>query len=162
MKTAVILGAAKEPMQLRLDEVLKRNYDQIIVTGTEEEMHYLDERLDGKNVARYQAFSTFGNYVAVCDNTNSEDELTFYGHESHTHRIRVYQEHFKDRAIESVLLEDPNLKSIYKSFDRFSATIHYLALKLIPEVMKEQARDKNSVLNKYVVPVKNQVLNREA
>ena len=161
MNVAVVLGAAKEPMQLRLEEALKKDYEQVIITGTEEEMCYLDDRLEGINVARYQAFSTFGNYVAVCDNTSSEDELTFYGHESHTQRMGVYQEHFDDKNITNVVLSDPNLKSTYKTFDRFSATIHRLALRLIPKVMEEQARNKGSVLNKYIISVKNIILNRK-
>ena len=159
MNIAVVLGAAKEPMQLRLDEVLKRDYDQIIITGTEEEMHFLDDKLETVNVARHQASSTFGNYVSVCDNTNPEDELTFYGHESHTQRMKVYQEHFDDRAIENVVLPDPNLKPVYKAFDRFSATVHRLALRFVPEIMEEQARDRDSVLNRYVIPAKNRMVN---
>ncbi len=158
MNVTIVLGAAKEPMQLRLEEALRRDYDQLVISGTEEEMHYLDEQL--QDVTHHQAFSTFGSYLIVCDNTSIEDDLTFVGHQSHTERMRVYQEYFKDRNIENVVLPDQNLKQIYKAFDTFSATVHYLALRFIPEVMKEQARDKNSVLNRYVIPLKNKVLNR--
>ena len=159
MDIAVVLGAAKEPMQLRLEEALKEDYEQVIITGTEEEMHFLDDKLENVNVARYQAFSTFGNYVVVYNNTNPEDKLTFYGHESHTQRMKVYQEHFDDRVIENVVLPDPNLKPVYKAFDRFSATVHRLALRFVPEIMEEQARDKDSVLNRYIIPAKNRLVN---
>ena len=160
MNIAVILGAAKEPMQLRLEEALKRDYDQIIVTGTPDEMHCLDDQIPDVNIARYESYSTWGNYVAVCDNTQQEDKLTFIGHESHTYRMQVYQDYFSERDIENVILPDPNLKARYRRFDVFSATVHHLALQFMPETMKNQARSRNSCLNKYIIPLKNQIINK--
>ncbi len=160
MNIAVILGAAKEPMQLRLEEALRRDYDQIIITGTPEEICCLDDQLPDVNVARYESYSTWGNYVTVCDNTQPGDELTFIGHESHTHRMQVYQEYFSDRNIENIVLPDPNLKEKYRTFDVFSATVHRLGLGLIPETMKKQARDRNSCLNRHIIPLKNKIMNK--
>jgi hypothetical protein len=160
MNIAVILGAAKEPMQLRLEEALRRDYDQIIIAGTPEEICCLDNQLPDINIARYESYSTWGNYVAVCDNTQPEDELTFIGHESHTHRMQTYQEYFSDRDIENVVLQDPSLKARYKAFDVFSATVHRLALKFMPESMKNQTRNRNSCLNRHIIPLKNKIMNK--
>ena len=118
MRIEIVLGAAHGPMQLRLEEALRRDYDQIFITGTSDEMHCLDDQLQDTNVAHYEAYSTFGNYVAVCDNTQPEDELTFIGHESHTHRMEVYRKHFSNRNIDNVVLPDTNLKPAYRAFDR--------------------------------------------
>jgi hypothetical protein len=169
MRLGIILGAAEEVMQLRLEEALKRDFDKLVVSGRRydpqsldrnyiaNEIHCLDEGLKG---AEYlEAFSTFGSYVAVCDTTDEDDELTFIGHESHTQRMKVYQKHFSDRNIKNVVLPDPNLRSVYRAFDRFSATIHYLGLKLFPEKMKKQAKSRESFLNKYVIPIKNVIMN---
>ena len=152
MNIAVILGAAKEPMELRLEEALRRDYDQIVVSGTPEEMANFD--LPG-----YESYSTWGNYVAVCNNSQPKDELTFMGHESHTHRMRVYREYFSDRDITNIVLPDPNLRTRYRAFDVISAAVHRLALQCIPETMKSQARDRNSCLNRYVIPFKNRIMN---
>ncbi|MBU0457806.1 MAG: hypothetical protein ABH824_07665 [Nanoarchaeota archaeon] len=171
MKIAVVLGAAKEPMQLRLEEALRGDYDKLVVSGRRydpqsldrdyiaDELHCLDDRLEDAEYS--EAFSTFGSYATVCNITDEDDQLTFIGHESHTQRMKVYQRHFGERDIENIFLPDPNLKPVYKTFDRFSAAVHDLGLKLIPETMKKQARDKNSFLNRYVIPVKNTILNKK-
>ncbi|MBU0459538.1 MAG: YdcF family protein [Nanoarchaeota archaeon] len=159
MNIAVILGAAKPAMEERLEEALKREYNQIVITGTPEETHYLDNRLPDVDVAHYEAYSTFGNYVSVCDNTNEDDQLTFIGHESHTHRMKVYQEYFSKRDIENVVLQDSNLKARYRAFDRFSATVHRFGLRFLPKTMKNQARKGNSCLNRLIIPVKNKIMN---
>tara|TARA_Y100000310_G_C20591654_1_gene768388 strand:+ start:623 stop:1153 length:531 start_codon:yes stop_codon:yes gene_type:complete len=168
MRIGIILGAAKEPMQLRLEDALKRDFDKLIISGRgynpqsldrnyiADELHCLDEKL--KDAEYLEAFSTFGSYVTVCDEYPHE-ELTFIGHESHTQRMRVYQQYFSDRDIENVVLPDPNLKSVYRAFDRFSAAVHCLGLKLFPKKMKEQARSRKSFLNKYIIPIKNVIMN---
>ena len=169
MKIGIILGAAEEVMQLRLDEALKRDFDKLVISGRRydqqsldrnyiaDELHCLDGRLE--NAEYSEAFSTFGSYVTVCDTTDEDDELTLISHQSHTQRMKVYQQYFSDRNIENVILPDPNLKQVYRAFDGFSAAVHCLGLKLFPKKVKKQARSRESFLNKYVIPIKNVMMN---
>jgi hypothetical protein len=74
--------------------------------------------------------------------------------------MQTYQEYFSDRDIENVVLQDPSLKARYKAFDVFSATVHRLALKFMPESMKNQTRNRNSCLNRHIIPLKNKIMNK--
>lgn len=159
MDIAVILGAGKPAMEERLEAALIDDHEQYIITGTPQEMHYLDDQLRCLDLTRLEAYSTWGNYVAVCDAVKPFDEITFYGHESHSARMRLYQEYFSEYDIKNVVLRLSNLDPKHRAFDRLSATAHRALLRTIPKTMKKQARNRNSCLNRYIIPVKNRILN---
>ncbi len=172
MAIAIILGAAKEPMEERLLKALYYRPQDIIITGRtnddsldskvmDDELSCLDHILCRLNTGAYyiEAHSTFGSYYKVCKATNKNDDLIFFGHESHTHRMAAYKDHFKKKSIINIIIPDPNLKLKYRRFDQISANIHKLALKYTPNIFISQVENPDSILNRYIIPIKNRLVN---